>query len=155
MDGDSSGEPNHFQTLVAITQVEAYFSMIHYWVVVFLIETGIQTATDEGRGGCYDLSTSKKIIRLSPMETAEVDKSTLLEPRAYIEADGWTRNGGVYADFNGSARNSRTASLSFPVTEIENLAMPLSDLAVLLARAIFEVPFENAAIMSGTECEGW
>jgi len=47
---DRSREPIHFQTLVTITEVEAPSSMIHHWTMTFLMEAGIWSAMDEGRG---------------------------------------------------------------------------------------------------------
>jgi len=50
VNGDRSEEPIYFQTPATITEVEAPSSMIHHWTMAFLMETGIWSATDEGRG---------------------------------------------------------------------------------------------------------
>jgi len=51
VDGVSSGEPNLHLTRVDMMQVDAPSLMIHRWMMIFLITTGIENATDEGSPG--------------------------------------------------------------------------------------------------------
>ena len=50
-DGNSSGNPNLFQTWTDMTQIDAPSSMIHRWITKFRIKTGTWNAIDDGIRG--------------------------------------------------------------------------------------------------------
>jgi len=60
VDGESSGDLSCFQTEADITQVNAPSSIMHQKMMALRTQTGIWKATDEGNGGCLDVSTGNK-----------------------------------------------------------------------------------------------
>jgi len=61
VDGEKSGGLSYFQIAVDITQVDTPLSLMHQDMMALQTLTGIWKATDEGNGGCSDVSTRKTI----------------------------------------------------------------------------------------------
>lgn len=65
VEGDNSSDLICFQIVANITQVDMPSSIMHREMMALQTLTGILEATDEGNGGCFDVST-EKTIRRSP-----------------------------------------------------------------------------------------
>lgn len=69
VEGDNSGDLICFQTEVNITQVDAPSSIMRWEMMALSTLTGNWKATDEGNGGCSDVSTWKIIKKSSEGST--------------------------------------------------------------------------------------
>ena len=61
VDGDNSGDLSCFQMVADTTQVDAPSSIMHREMMALRTQIGIWKETDEGNGGCSNVSTGKTI----------------------------------------------------------------------------------------------
>ena len=61
VNGENAGDLSCFQTVVDITLVDAPSSIMHWETMALRNQTGILKVVDEGKEGCYDVSTEKTI----------------------------------------------------------------------------------------------
>ena len=57
VEGDKSGDLSYFQIVADITQVDEPSSIMHLEMMALRTVIGIWKETDEGNGGCSDVST--------------------------------------------------------------------------------------------------